>query len=122
VKITLTILLAVFVIGAGVLAAHVYLATRSHVHDGSLTLARIDLHQHIDRPDAERITAWLYRQKGVNHVMVNPQRAVALFTFMPAMNNANSIVRAFKDSLPYDKAERYLPTRERMSSGCPVIH
>ena len=118
----LTIVLGVFVLAAAVLAVHVYLETRHHMGGAGLVMARIDLHQPIGRTDADSISAWLYRQKGVSHVVVNSQRAIALFTFMPAKNNANGIVRAFKASLPYGKAERYQPSAEMMKSGCPVMH
>jgi hypothetical protein len=121
-KMTLTIVFGVFVLAAAVLAAHVYLETRHRVGSAGLVMARIDLHQPIGRTDADSISAWLYRQKGVSHVVVNSQRAIALFTFMPAKNNANGIVRAFKASLPYGKAERYQPSAEMIKSGCPVMH
>jgi hypothetical protein len=114
---------AVVVFLALALAVHVYVVTRPRVADARvLVMARIDLHQPIGRPDADSISAWLYRQKGVSHVVVDSQRAIALFTFMPAKNNANGIVRAFKASLPYGKAERYQPSAEMMKSGCPVMH
>jgi hypothetical protein len=121
-KMALTIVLCVFVLTAAVLAVHVYLETRHRMGGAGLVMARIDLHQPIGRTDADSISAWLYRQKGVSHVVVNSQRAMALFTFMPAKNNANGIVRAFKASLPYGKAERYQPSAVMMKSGCPVMH
>jgi hypothetical protein len=121
-KMALTIVLCVFVLTAAVLAVHVYVETRHRMGGAGLVMARIDLHQPIGRTDADSISAWLYRQKGVSHVVVNSQRAMALFTFMPAKNNANGIVRAFKASLPYGKAERYQPSAVMMKSGCPVMH
>jgi hypothetical protein len=121
-KIVWTISVVVVML-AFALAVHVYMVKRPRVADArSLVMARIDLHQPIGRTDADSISAWLYRQKGVSHVVVNSQRAIALFTFMPAKNNANGIVRAFKASLPYGKAERYQPSAEMMNSGCPVMH
>jgi hypothetical protein len=121
-KMALTIVLSLFVLATAALAVHVYLETRHRMGGAGLVMARIDLHQPIGRTDADSISAWLYRQKGVSHVVVNSQRAIALFTFMPAKNNANGIVRAFKASLPYGKAERYQPSAEMMKSGCPVMH
>ena len=123
-KVILTISAIAAVLGI-ILAVHIYLATRPHINNVNARtryMARIDLHQPIGRMDADSISAWLYRQKGVNHVVVNSQRAIALFTFMPAKNSANSIVRAFKASLPYGKAERFQPSAEMMKSGCPVMH
>jgi hypothetical protein len=119
-KKALIIFLSLFVLAAVTLGVHILLVTRSHTK--RLVMARIDLHQPIGRADADSITAWLYRQKGVNHVLVNSQAAIAVFTFTPATNNANGIVRAFKASLPYSKAERFLPTGIMMKSGCPVLH
>jgi hypothetical protein len=121
-KKALSIILCVFVLAGGVLVVHVYLETGHRMGGAGLVMARIDLHQPIGRTDADSISAWLYRQKGVSHVVVNSQRAIALFTFAPAKNNANGIVRAFKASMPYGRAERYLPSAEIMKSGCPVMH
>lgn len=119
-KTALIIFLSVFVLAAVTLTLHIVLATRPRA--GGLVMARIDLHQRIGRADADSITAWLYRQKGVNHVLVNSLASIAVFTFAPAKNSAGGIVRAFKASLPYSKAERYLPTEVMMKSGCPILH
>jgi hypothetical protein len=83
-------------------------------------MARIDLHQKIGRTEADGITAWLSRQKGVDHVLVNPGTAIAVFTYSPMTANPGMIIKAFRDSLPYSKAERYLPASAEVRRGCPM--
>ncbi|HWK05970.1 MAG TPA: hypothetical protein VNS58_20155 [Puia sp.] len=119
-RIALTVL-SVFLSLVLVLCAHIYIVTRPKAPDEKTRImARIDIKQPITQEDAARITAWLYNQKGVDHVLVNPQSAIAVFTFAPVKNNANQIVIDFKASLPY-KAERYLPTAAEMTGGCPAM-
>jgi YD repeat-containing protein len=113
-------ILAVVVLLALLLAVHVYVVTRPRADGRTRAMARIDLHQSISKTDADSITAWLYRQKGVDRVLVNPKSAIAVFVFSPVMTNANAIVRAFKASLPYSRAERYLPAGAQLKRGCPM--
>lgn len=114
------IVLSVFVSGVIVLAVHIYVVTRPRVDAGTRILARIDIKQDIDQADADKITAWLYRQKGVDHVLVNPQSDIAVFSFAPVRNNAERIVADFKKEMPYTAAQRYKPSAEEMKNGCPV--
>jgi hypothetical protein len=102
------------------LAVHIYLETRTRRDAHSRGMARIDLHQRIEQRDADRIAGWLSRQKGVDHVLVNPGSAIAIFTYWPARANPGLIIRAFKDSLSYGRAERYLPTAAEVQKGCPM--
>jgi YD repeat-containing protein len=111
---------AVVVLLALLLAVHIYVVTRPRADGRTRAMARIDLHQSISKTDADSITAWLYRQKGVDRVLVNPKSAIAVFVFSPVMTNANAIVRAFKASLPYSRAERYLPAGAQLKRGCPM--
>ncbi|HTR29273.1 MAG TPA: hypothetical protein VMH27_08380 [Puia sp.] len=106
-----------FVIAIGL---HIYVVTRPRADGHSRGMARIDLHQTIGRDDAQRISGWLSRQKGVDHVMVNPGAAIAVFTYRPAAANPGLIVRAFRDSLRYDRAVRYMPSVEEVRKGCPM--
>ena len=110
---------AVFVFLVVVLMVHIYVVTRPHIDASTRIMARLDIHQPIVRADADRITAWLYQQKGVDHVLVNPQSAIAIFSYAPVLNDANRIAQAFKASLPYSKAERIMPP-QGTTSGCPV--
>jgi len=110
---------AVFVFLVVVLMVHIYVVTRPHIDASTRIMARIDIHQPIDKADADQITAWLYQQKGVDHVLVNPQSAIAIFSYAPVQNDANRIAQAFKASLPYGKAERVMPPKGT-TRGCPV--
>jgi hypothetical protein len=111
----------VVLMAALTLGIHIYWVTRSHVDARTRYMARIDLHQSIDQADAEKIKAWLLQQKGVDRVLVSPRWSTAVFTFTPS-TNVNGIVQAFKASLPYRNAVRYLPTKKQMKSACPVMH
>ena len=119
-RIALTVL-SVFLFLVLVLAVHIYIVTRPKAPDAhTRVMARIDIHQPLTQQDADRITTWLYQQKGIDHVLVNPQTDIAVFTFFPVKTNATDIVSHFKSELPY-KADRYLPTAEEMKGGCPVM-
>jgi hypothetical protein len=118
-KIGLTILV-VLGLGVLVLAVHIYVVTRPRADAHSRGMARIDLHQKIGKADADRIAAWLSRQKGVDHVLVNPGTAIAVFTYWPMKANPGLIIGAFRDSLPYSRAERYLPSAAEVKKGCPM--
>jgi len=105
-----------------VLAVHIYLVTRPKAPtEHTVAMARIDLKQTIDQRDADQINEWLSQQKGVDHVLCNPESAVVVFTFRPFRTSANRLVSDFKTHFHY-KAERYIPTREEMQNGCPVAN
>jgi hypothetical protein len=116
----LVIILGVFLLGVAVLVAHIYVETRPRTDAHSRGMARIDLHQKIERADADRIAEWLSRWSGVDHVLVNRGTSIVVFTYLPAKANPRLIMRAFRDSLPYGRAERYLPTAAEMQKGCPM--
>src|SRR6185312_3781467 len=54
-------------------------------------MARIDLKQPITQADAGKISAWLYHQQGVDHVLVNPDTRIVVFTFYPVKASGNQI-------------------------------
>ncbi len=119
-KVILTISAIVAVLGI-VLAVHIYTVTRPpHIDTRTRYMARIDLHQPIGREDSARIKTWLLQQKGVDRVMVSPRWSNAVFTFIP-FTDVNGIVQAFRTSLPYHDAVRYLPAKEKKKSRCPVM-
>lgn len=104
-----------------VLIIHIFLVTRPDANkEQKRVMARIDFKQDIAAADAEKITAWLYMQKGVDHVLCNDATNIAVFTFSPEMNNANNIISLLISSTKY-KAERYIPSQDDMRSGCPVV-
>lgn len=103
-----------------VLAVHIYVVTRPGVSAGSRGMARIDLHQLINQADANRITSWLYRQRGVDHVLVSARSGIAVFTYSPLAADVGRIASGFKDSLSYPRAIRYLPSAGEMQRSCPL--
>lgn len=113
--------LSVFVLLVMVLAVHIYIMTRPKAPGpNTRAMARIDIKQPITQDDADKITTWLYQQKGVDHVLVNPKTDIVIFTFFPARTNANLIVGNFKSNFSY-KADRFMPTEAQMSAGCPAM-
>lgn len=101
-----------------VLVVHIYMVTRpSREQMAQRVMARIDFKQDIAQTDADKITAWLYAQAGVDHVLCNAESDIAVFTFSPAKNNADKIINELKTNY---KAERYMPAASDMRAGCPV--
>lgn len=109
------------VLGAAtVLAVHIYQVTRPKITDAErVVMARVDFKQDIDSAEAHVITDWLYKQKGVEHVLCNPETNIAVFTFYPVQANANDIIEDLKLAGNYD-AQRYMPDATAMQKGCPV--
>ncbi|ACU62535.1 hypothetical protein [Chitinophaga pinensis] len=104
-----------------VLAVHIYMVTRPKPPGANTRImARIDIRQDISQQDADKISAWLYQQKGVDRVMVNPATAIVVFTFFPVKTNAGNIVSDFQTTFHYP-AQRYVPSEEEMKSGCPAM-
>lgn len=105
---------------ATVLAVHIYQVTRPKITDAQrVVMARVDFKQDIDSAEAHVITNWLYSQKGVEHVLCNPETNIAVFTFYPVQANANDIIEDLKLAGNY-KAERYMPDASAMQKGCPA--
>ncbi|HEY4205526.1 MAG TPA: hypothetical protein VGM31_01895 [Puia sp.] len=114
--------ISVIAVLAITLALHIYMVTRYKPADAyTRAMARIDIRQPVTPADAGRITAWLYQQKGVDHVLVNPQTSIVVFTFFPIKTSADRIVSGFKAELPY-KAQRFVPSDGGLMSGCPFKH
>jgi hypothetical protein len=112
--------LSIFLLLVLVLSVHIYMVTRPKAPDEhTRIMARIDIKQDIGQDDATKITTWLYQQKGIDHVLVNPQADIVIFTFFPVKTSADRIVRDFKSNFSY-KAERYVPSVADLQSGCPV--
>ena|SRR5579871_2843021 len=112
--------LSVFLVGVVVLAVHIWWVMKPRPDATSRVMERIDLHRPIGKAEAGAITAWLYQQKGVDHVLVNPNAAIVIFTFAPLQNDGNRIAADFRHSLAYPSAQRIQPSEEEMASGCPV--
>lgn len=104
-----------------VLAVHIYMVTRPKPPGANTRImARIDIKKDISQQDADKISAWLYQQEGVDRVMINPATDIVVFTFFPVKTNATAIVNNFEASFHYP-AQRYLPSEEEMKSGCPAM-
>ena len=103
-----------------VLTVHIYMVYRPKA-PGEYTriLARIDIKQQITLEDSTNITTWLYQQKAVDHVLVNPHTSLVVFTFFPIRSGANDIVKHFNTKFHF-KAERFMPTAENLKGSCPV--
>ena len=102
-----------------VLVIHIYLVTKPAINEHTRVMARVDLLEHIMQSDADKITTWLYSQKGVDHVFVNPVSAIAVFTYSPMITNGDKLVNDLNTSLHFN-AKRFKPTQQQLQSSCPV--
>lgn len=103
-----------------VLAIHIWWVMKPRIDAHTEVMARIDLHQPVSPAGAAAIQAWLYEQKGVRHVLVNPASRIAVFSFSPLENDANRIVAGFVTQTAFPHATRYQPGAAALSGGCPV--
>jgi hypothetical protein len=111
--------LGVFVLLVAILALHIYYYYRPAPDATTKVMARIDIKQPIDQNDANQIAVFLYHQKGIDHVLVNPKSSIVIFTFFPLKTTGNQVVSAFKSHFNY-KADRFVPTQASLNSSCPV--
>jgi hypothetical protein len=103
-----------------VLSIHIYIVTRPKVDASTKVMARIDLKQDISQADANKIAAWMYQQKGIDHVLVNPQNDIVIFTFYPLKTTTSQVVSDFKSTFNYTKAARFMPSEDQLKGSCPV--
>jgi len=101
------------------LAVHIYMVYRPKITPTTRVMARIDIKQAITQDDANKISAFMAHEKGVEHYLVNPQTSIVIFTFAPVKNSGNQIVDDFKTSFGY-KAERVIPSADNLEHSCPV--
>jgi hypothetical protein len=102
-----------------VLAVHIYYVYRPVADAYTKVMARIDIKQPITQGDANKITSFMAHEKGIDHVLVNPQTSIVIFTFFPVKNTGNRIVSDFKAHFPY-KADRFMPTADNLKHSCPM--
>ena len=103
-----------------ILAVHIYLVTRPKAPDeNTRIMARIDIKEPVTPAQSGVITDWLYRQPGVDHVLVNPRSSIAVFTYSPLKMNPDTLLVAFRKDLRLP-AERFIPRKEDLMKGCPV--
>ena len=118
---TVIISFSVAVILFVVLCIHIYVMMKPKPADAStIAMARIDLHQNINKQDGDKIAAWLYNQKGVQHVLCNPQTKKVVFSFYPAQVSADNLTAALSSSLHYN-AVRYKPSEKDLIKSCPAM-
>jgi hypothetical protein len=119
IKKTLLYSFATLMLLVAVLAVHIYFVYKPAPDQFTRVMARIDIKQQISQDDANKISAWMFHQKGVDHVLVNPQSNIVIFTFAPVKTNGNLIVKNFKTAFNF-KAERFMPTADNLKHSCPV--
>ncbi len=103
-----------------VLAIHLYLVTRPKPLDpNSVAMARVDIKQDLTPEQADKISSWVTEQNGVDHVLLNRSTKILVFTFFPAKNTADAIIKNTIDQFGI-KAKRFMPSEAEMKGGCPV--
>ncbi|MGZ3755005.1 MAG: hypothetical protein ACXVAY_20915 [Mucilaginibacter sp.] len=85
----------------------------------SRIMARIDIKQKITQDDANKITAFLAHEKGIDHALVNPETGIVIFTFFPIKTSGDQIAKDFQSNFHYD-AHRIIPSDDDLKNGCPV--
>ncbi len=104
-----------------ILCIHIYLVTRPRPADEhTIVMARVDLKQPITAANGDSITAWLYTQHGVDHVLCNTTSDIVVFTYYPVKINADNVVAEMKTKFGLDHAVRFIPSAADMKNGCPV--
>ena len=112
---TATLLLLVAVLGI-----HIYIVTKPKANAKTVAMARIDIKQRINEAKAGGIEKWLSEQTGVQHVVLNRESNIIVFTFYPVKANANELANNLKATFDVN-AERFMPSAEQMASGCPAM-
>ena len=102
-----------------VLAVHIYFVYRPAPDAYTRVMARIDIKQPITQDDANKISAFMVHQKGVDHVLVNPQTSIVVFTFFPVKTTGDQVANNFKAHFNF-KADRFMPSAENLKHSCPV--
>jgi hypothetical protein len=110
-----TLLLLVAVLGI-----HIYIVTKPKADAKTVAMARIDIKQSINETEAGSIEKWLAEQTGVQHVALNRESNILVFTFYPIKVSANQLADNLKATFNIN-AERFRPSAEQMASGCPAM-
>lgn len=100
-------------------AFHIWWVYRPRVDANTKVMARIDIGQPIVDKDVRKINTWLYHQEGIDHVLVNPDTRIVVFTYYPALVSGDTIAKKLKADLAYE-SQRFVPTEKELQSGCPV--
>jgi hypothetical protein len=117
VKSVLITTLVLFVI----LVVHILWVTRpTKTNVPNVAMARIDFQAPLNNIQGKAITAWLYAQKGVTHVLCNTSSKIAVFTFYSSQVNATQLAKQLSGYMQIP-ATRYLPAKEEIDNGCPIV-
>ena len=120
-KKVLTVSATTFILLVGVLCIHIYLVTRPKAPDEhTIIMARVDFKQDISQSEADKVSAWVAAQPGVDHVLCNANTDILVFTFFPIKTSASKVIADLKSSFDYEKAVRFMPSEQDMKAGCPV--
>ena len=111
----LTTLLLVVVLGI-----HIYIVTKPKADAKTVAMARIDIKQPIDESQAGSIENWVAKQSGVDHVVLNRQTDILVFTFYPVKASADKIAANLRTTFGIN-AERFVPTEDQLKSSCPAM-
>src|ERR1700753_1236854 len=79
-----------------VLMVHIWWMVRPRADASTIVMARVDVQQPLSQDEAGKINTWMYHQKGVQHVLVNPDTRIVVFTFYPVKASGNDIVKNLK--------------------------
>ena len=113
-------MLATLLLLVVILCIHIYIVTKPKADANTVAMARIDIKQPISETQAEAIENWLSQQSGVNHVVLNRQTDIIIFSFYPVKTSANQIAEKLTSTFNI-AAARYMPTAEQMKGGCPAL-
>jgi len=103
-----------------ILLIHIYSVYKPKAPNAySKVMARIDIDDSLNQAKVSGMETWFYRQKGIDHVLVNPENRLVIFTFFPLKTSGNRIVENFKSHFKL-KAHRFLPNAEDLKKSCPV--
>ncbi len=104
-----------------VLLVHIYMVTRNKNDDKRIRqLARIDFKQEIDSAFANSIKNKILSMDGVDAGYFNISQKTFIYSFNPAMQNADKIfVQVMKEG--NYKAVRFRVNDNLLASGCPII-
>lgn len=103
-----------------VLFIHIYWVYHPRIDADTKVMARIDIREKINLTKANKISSWLSTQPGVDHVLVNPESDIVIFTYFPIKANGNQLVDRFKNTF-HLKADRFVPSDKDLQKSCPVI-
>ena len=120
IKRTLIAFTATLLLLVAILGIHIYVVSKPRITDKTVALARIDIKQSINETEAGGIEKWLSEQAGVQHVVLNRESNIIVFSFYPVKASASQLAENLRGTF-HVNAERFMPSAEQMASGCPAM-